>query len=40
MVDGDNYWLADGFHRIAAAERLGHRDIRAMIRLGSLSDAQ
>jgi hypothetical protein len=38
--DGDNYWLTDGFHRIASAEQLGYREIQAAIRLGSLSDAQ
>lgn len=38
--DGDNYWLTDGFHRIAAAEQVGSPYVRAQVRLGSLSDAR
>jgi len=38
--DGTAYWLADGFHRIAATERAGHAEIIAEIRSGSVGDAQ
>jgi len=38
--DGDAYWLSDGFHRIAAAERAGFAEIRAEVHHGCLSDAQ
>ncbi len=31
--------LADGFHRIAAAERLGHSEIDATVRKGTRQDA-
>lgn len=32
--DGRDYWLADGFHRLAAWERIGRTDIPAEIRQG------
>lgn len=32
--DGKDYWLADGFHRVAAWERLGRTDIPAEIKQG------
>ena len=32
--DGKDYWLADGFHRLAAWERIGRTDIPAEIRQG------
>lgn len=32
--DGTDYWLADGFHRLAAWERTGKSDIPVEIRLG------
>lgn len=35
----EGYLLADGFHRVAAAERLGHKDIAAEVRTGSRNDA-
>jgi hypothetical protein len=38
--DGENYWLSDGFHRIAAAARAGRTEIRAEVRQGSFADAQ
>jgi len=38
--DSRNYWLTDGFHRLAAAERLGLTSILAEIRNGALEDAQ
>mgnify|MGYP000931512482 FL=1 len=37
--DGAVYWLADGFHRIEAAKRLGLVDIDADVRAGSQRDA-
>jgi hypothetical protein len=38
--DGTDYWLADGFHRLAAAEMALLSDIKAEVRSGSVSDAQ
>src|SRR5262247_904237 len=38
--DGGRFWLADGFHRIAAAQKVGLSEILAEIRYGALSDAQ
>ena len=38
--DTDAYWLSDGFHRLAAAEKLGRTHFRASIRPGTLLDAQ
>ena len=32
--DGTDYWLADGFHRVAAWERIGRSDIPVDIRRG------
>jgi hypothetical protein len=37
--DGYDYWLSDGFHRIAALEQLGRTTVVAEIRDGSLNDA-
>lgn len=37
--DDDELLLADGFHRVAAAERLGRRDIEAQVKRGSRNDA-
>lgn len=37
--DGAEYWLADGFHRLAAAERAGHSAIDCEIRQGTRRDA-
>lgn len=37
--DGANHWLADGFHRIAAAKSLGHDKIEADVKAGSREDA-
>ena len=33
--DGTAYWLADGFHRVAAVEAAGFIDINADIRQGT-----
>lgn len=38
--DGKDYWLSDGFQRVAAAERIGAKHIAAEIRSGNLTDAQ
>lgn len=32
--DGKSYWLADGFHRVAAWERIGREEVPAEIRQG------
>jgi hypothetical protein len=38
--DGQEYWLADGFHRVAAFKHEGKQRIPAEIRQGTLRDAQ
>ncbi|GEM_PF-3909194 len=38
--DGENRWLADGFHRIQAARLAGQEEIAADVRKGTLRDAQ
>ena len=40
IEDGDDLWLVDGFHRVAAAHKLGHRTIDALSRPGTLEEAQ
>lgn len=37
--DGEAYWPADGFHRIAAARRLGRETIAAVVTEGGRRDA-
>ncbi len=37
--DGTDYWVADGFHRVKAAEQIGLTDIAADVRQGTLRDA-
>ena len=37
--DGSKYWLADGFHRFLAAQRLGLNDINAEVKSGARGDA-
>jgi hypothetical protein len=39
FYDGAKYWLADGFHRVSAAEEIGAADIEADVRQGTLRDA-
>ncbi len=34
-----NYWLADGFHRFAAHQKAGHREIKADVRKGGKREA-
>ncbi len=38
--DGESYWLADGFQRLAAAQSTGSSEIRAEVFYGSLEDAR
>lgn len=37
--DGENYWLADGFHRLKAAEQIDFLDLPADVREGTRRDA-
>jgi ParB-like chromosome segregation protein Spo0J len=37
--DGTNYWLADGHHRRAAAEKAGHSKVWAVVKNGTRDDA-
>ncbi len=37
--DGTDYWLADGFHRVAAARKFGREAIEAEVREGGDRDA-
>jgi hypothetical protein len=38
--DGDNHWLADGFHRVKAADQAGLDEIACEPHQGTLQDAQ
>lgn len=38
--DGDNYWLADGFHRVKAADQAGLDEIGCELHQGTQQDAQ
>lgn len=38
--DGTNYWLVDGFHRVAAYRQAKQYDILAIVKPGTLRDAQ
>lgn len=40
FYDGENYWLADGFHRIQAKSQTGAETIAVDLRQGTLEDAQ
>jgi uncharacterized ParB-like nuclease family protein len=40
FYDGSNYWLADGFHRIKAAEKSGRDEIACEVLQGTQQDAQ
>jgi N6-adenosine-specific RNA methylase IME4 len=40
FYDGNNYWLADGFHRREAAIKAGHTEIAIERRIGTREDAQ
>lgn len=39
FYDGADYWLADGFHRVAASKEAGFADIDADVRQGTRRDA-
>jgi hypothetical protein len=39
FTDGQEYWLADGWHRVLAARRAGLSEIAADVRPGTLRDA-
>ena len=39
FYDGADYWLADGFHRVAAAQAAGFDDVSIELRQGSRRDA-
>lgn len=39
FYDGTDYWLADGFHRVEAAESISMTHIAATVKLGTLRDA-
>jgi hypothetical protein len=39
FFDGEQYWLADGFHRVGAVKKLGLETINADVRQGSRRDA-
>ena len=39
FYDGDDYWLADGFHRYLAHQRAGRSDIKAEVREGGMREA-
>jgi hypothetical protein len=38
--DGDSWWLTDGFHRVAALERLGLGEVHAFVFEGTIDDAR
>ena len=40
FYDGENYWLADGFHRVSAASTAGLEVIECDVHQGTLEDAQ
>lgn len=37
--DGEEYWLADGFHRVRARESIGDKEVTAEVHLGKQRDA-
>lgn len=39
FYDGQEYWLADGFHRVGAAKKAGRTEIEAQVHQGSRDDA-
>lgn len=39
ITDGDEYWLVDGFHRVAALEYNGHDSVVVVYAFGTLDDA-
>jgi ParB-like chromosome segregation protein Spo0J len=39
FFDGKDYWLADGFHRVAAAKKVGRTEVGCEVRPGTRRDA-
>jgi hypothetical protein len=39
FFDGKEYWMADGFHRLLAAQRIGRKNVMADVKQGSREDA-
>jgi hypothetical protein len=39
FFDGKNYWLADGFHRLAANKEIGNKKVSADVRSGTRREA-
>lgn len=39
FFDGERYWIADGFHRIAAQKKLGYKEIYASVARGGYREA-
>jgi len=39
FFDGTEYWMADGFHRLLAAQRIGRKNIAADVKQGTREDA-
>ncbi len=39
FFDGEQHWMADGFHRIKARKEGGHEDIQAVVERGTARDA-
>lgn len=39
FVDGERHWLASGFHRLAANEKVGNTEVEAEVREGTQRDA-
>ena len=40
FCDGESYWLASGFHRLAAAKLANFSEINCRVHPGTLADAQ
>ena len=40
FYDGENYWLADGFHRVKAAYAAGFDTVRCDVHQGTIEEAQ
>ena len=39
FFDGKEFWMADGFHRLLAAQRIGRKNIAADVKQGARVDA-
>lgn len=40
FFDGDNYWLADGYHRYHAYSRIGQSDVSCNVYIGDFNEAR